>query len=97
MPKPSLISGLASLSRLPRLLESGNLEDRKEFVRAFVGGVNVIPGEARLDIQMRTLPAVGTLQPGDSACRMVAGARCEPVQIELRPMERFLAGLRRAA
>ena len=78
-------------------MESGSLEDRKEFVRAFVGRVNVVPGEARLDIQMRTLPALGTLLHANSTCGLVAGARYEPLQIEMRPVERFLAGLRRAA
>ena len=92
-----LRGGLASLQELPRLMESGTLEDRKEFVRAFVGSVSVVPGEARLDVQMRALPAVGVLQPANSTCGLVAGARYEPLQIEMRPMERFLAGLRRAA
>ena len=73
------------------------MEDRKEFVRAFVGGVSVVPGEARLDIQMRTLPAVGVLRHSNSACGLVAGARYEPVQIEMRPLDRYLAGLPRAA
>jgi hypothetical protein len=91
-----LESGLASLDRLPRLLESGSLEDRKEFVRAFVSGVSVVPGEARLDVQMRRLPAVGELRAANSTCGLVAGARYEPLQIELRRVERFQAGLRGA-
>jgi DNA invertase Pin-like site-specific DNA recombinase len=78
-----LETGLASLNRLPRLLESGSLEDRKEFVRAFVGGVSVIPGEARIDVQMRTLPAVGSLRPANSACGLVAGAGFEPATFGL--------------
>jgi hypothetical protein len=45
-----LRDGLASLRDLPRLMESGSLEDRKEFVRAFVAGVSVVPGDARLDV-----------------------------------------------
>jgi DNA invertase Pin-like site-specific DNA recombinase len=89
-----LRGGLASLRDLPRLLESGSLEDRKEFVRAFVGGVRVVPGDALLEVQMRTLP---TLSDANSTCGLVAGARYEPVQIELRPLERFVAGLKRAA
>jgi len=63
-------------------------------MRAFVGGVSVVRGEARLDVQMCTLPA---LSDANSTCGLVAGARYEPVQIEMRPMERFLAGPRRAA
>jgi hypothetical protein len=35
--------------------------------------------------------------PGNFTCEMVAGARYEPVQIEMRPMERFVVGLKRAA
>jgi hypothetical protein len=92
-----LRDGLASLHDLPRLMESASMEDRKEFVRAFVGGVSVVPGEARLDIQMRTLPAIGSLLPANSTCGLVAGARYEPVRIEMRPVRKFLAGLRRAA
>jgi DNA invertase Pin-like site-specific DNA recombinase len=92
-----LRNGLTSLHDLPRLMESASLEDRKEFVRAFVGGVSVVPGEARLDVQMRTLPAVGSLLPANSTCGLVAGARYEPVQIEMRPLNRYLAGLRRVA
>jgi len=61
-----LRGGLVSLRELPRLLESGSLEDGKEFVRAFVPGVSIVPAEARLDVQMRTLPAVGALRPEDS-------------------------------
>ena len=74
-----------------------SLEDRKEFVRAFVGGVSVVPGEARLDVQMRTLPAIGSLLPANSTCGLVAGARYEPVQMKLQPLNRYLAGLRVAA
>ena len=38
-----LRNGLASLHDLPRLMESASLEDRKEFIRAFVGSVSVVP------------------------------------------------------
>jgi hypothetical protein len=92
-----LRAGLASLRGLARLLESASLEDRKEFMRAFVGSVSVVPGEARLDVQMRTLPAVGVLQPANSTCGLVAGARYVPVQMKLQPLNRYLAGLRWAA
>jgi hypothetical protein len=63
----------------------------------FVGGVSVVPDDARLDIPMRTLPAVGVLQHAISNWELVAGARYEPLQIKMKPMERFLAGLRWAA
>jgi hypothetical protein len=74
-----------------------SLEDRKEFVRAFVGGVSVVPGEARLDVQMRTLPTFGSLLPANSTCGLVAGARYVPVQMKLQPLNRYLAGLQKAA
>ena len=82
------------LGELPRLLESGSLEGRKEFVRAFVGGITVRPDSGVLDVQMKKFPELGT---GNLTCDVVAGARYVPVQIELRPLERFVAGLRRAA
>jgi hypothetical protein len=80
-----LRDGLVSLRDLPRLLEAGNLEEHKEFVRAFAGGVKVVPGEARIELQMRTLPTTGASRPGQSACGMVAGARQKSVQMNLRP------------
>jgi hypothetical protein len=84
---------MASLRELPRLLESGSLEERKEFVRAFISGITVRPDEARLDLVVSQLPSLNA----NSSVGLVAGARYEPVQIEMRPMERFLGGLRRAA
>ena len=92
-----LRNGLASLHDLPRLMGSASMEDQKEFVRAFVAGVSVVPGDARLDVQMRTLPAVGSLLPANSTCGLVAGARYEQVQMNLQPLNRYLAGLRWAA
>ena len=67
---------------------------RKEFVRAFIGGITIRPDTAVLDVQMKKFPALGS---GNSTCEMVAGARYEPVQIEMRPLETFVAGLRRVA
>jgi hypothetical protein len=87
-------AGLAALHDLPRLLECSNIEGRKEFVRAFVGGITVRPDTGVLDVQIKKLPV---LVPGNFTCEMVAGARYVPVQIEMRPMERFVAGLRRVA
>ena len=66
---------MAAMRDLPRLMESGSLEERKEFIRAFIAGVTVVPEKLRLDLQIRELPAV---LPGDSTCEMVAGARYKP-------------------
>jgi hypothetical protein len=82
--------GLAALHDLPRLLENANIEGRKEFVRAFIGGITIRPDTGVLDVQMKRLPALGS---GNLTCEMVAGARYEPLQIEMRPVERFLAGI----
>lgn len=74
--------------------ETAYIEGRKEFVRAFIGGITVRPDTGMLDLPMKKLPA---RVPGNSTCEMVAGARYEPLQIEMRPLGRFLAGLRRVA
>ena len=87
-------TGLAALNDLPRLLESASIEGRKEFVRAFIGGITVRPDTGVLDLQMRQLPVLGA---ANSACDVVAGARYEPVQMEMTPLVRFLAGRRQAA
>ena len=71
-----LRDGLAALADMPRLLESASIEERKEFVQAFIAGVTVRPDEARLDIQVRPIPVLGT---ANSSLGVVAGARFEPV------------------
>jgi site-specific DNA recombinase len=87
-------NGMAALNDLPRMLATANIEGRKEFVRAFIGGITIRPESGVLDLQMKTLPSLGDAR---STCQRVAGARYVPVQIEMRPMERFVAGLRRVA
>ena len=82
-----LRSGMAALGDLPRLLESAHLEERKQLVQAFIAGVTVQPDDNRLDLRVRTLPDLGNL-----SVSMVAGARYEPLQMNLEPPERFLAG-----
>jgi hypothetical protein len=54
----------------------------------------VRPDTGVLDLQMKKLPVLGT---GNFTGEMVAGARYEPLQIVLRPLDRYLAGLRTAA
>jgi hypothetical protein len=75
-------------------MEAANIEGRKEFVRAFVSGITVRPDTGVLELVMKKIPALGA---GTSTCGLVAGARYEPVQMNLKPLDRFLAGLRRAA
>ena len=93
-PDAVLRDGLAAIRDLPRLLEHGSLEERKEFIRAFVAGVTVIPETTRIDLRIRQLPAVW---PEDSSVGVVAGARYEAVQMNLVPLGRYVAGLRGAA
>ncbi len=75
--------GMEALRNLPRLLESGSLEERKEFVRAFVGGVSVVPTDCRLELSMHKIPAIEQLLPGNSTCGLVAGAGFEPATFGL--------------
>jgi hypothetical protein len=84
-PDAVLRHGLAAMQNPPRLLESENLEERKECVRAFVAGITVVPAKLRLDLPMRALPAV--LDP-DFTCELVAGACWEAVQMYPEPAER---------
>jgi hypothetical protein len=73
-------TGLAALHDLPRLMETANIEGRKEFVRAFISGITVRPDKGVLDLQMKKLPVLGT---GDFTCEMVAGAGFEPATFGL--------------
>jgi hypothetical protein len=58
------------------MLETANIEGRKEFVRAFIGGITVRPDTGVLDLQMRNLPVFGE---GNSTCERVVGARYVPL------------------
>jgi hypothetical protein len=69
------------------------LEERKEFIRAFVEGVTVHPDALHLEVQTRKIPALG---PGFPSVELVAGARYEPEKMILEPRDRFVA-MRRAA
>jgi hypothetical protein len=93
-PDAILCDGLAGIADPPRLMQSANVEERKLAVNAFIAGITVRPDEARLDLPVRPLRVIGAT---DSTVRLVAGARYERVQIVLRPMERFVAGLRNVA
>ncbi len=75
-----LKAGLELIGDLPRLLQHGTLEERKQFVRAFVTGVTVLPDAAEIEVQIRKFPVLGT---GNSACQMVAGAGFEPATFGL--------------
>ena len=58
-------------------MESASLEERKEFVNAFIAGITVHPDDHRLDILMRIIPAAVLPQPGNSSVGLVAGAGLE--------------------
>jgi hypothetical protein len=63
-------------------------------MNAFIAGITVRPDEARLDLLVRPIPMIGAT---DSTVRLVAGARYTPLQIKMKPVERFVAGLQRVA
>ena len=92
---------MVALDDLPRLMESGSLEERKEFVRAFIASVTVHPGDERLEVQMRKIPASVLPKPGNSSVGLVAGARSDRVQRNLValsvPLRRQGPVVRRAA
>ena len=67
-------------------MEVGSLEERKEFIRAFIAGITVHPDEQRLEVQMRKLPATALPKPGDSSVGVVAGAGFERVQTATFPV-----------
>ena len=63
-------------------------------LRLAITEVTVCPDAGVLDLQMKKLPTLGV---GNFTCAVVAGARYEPVQIELGPLEGFVARVRRVA
>jgi hypothetical protein len=99
-PEVILQQGRAALQDLARLMEFGCLEERKEFIRAFVTGVTVLPDEKRLEVRVRKIPASVSLKPGSSV-EVVAGARFNPLQTNLIirsiPLKKSLLAGNRAA
>ena len=55
---------ISALNDLPRLLETANIEGRKEFVRAFIGGITVRPDTGVLDLQMKPTRKTGAPRIG---------------------------------
>ncbi len=80
--KAVLKQGMATLLDLPRLMEYGSLEERKEFVRALIAGVTVHPDGRRLEVRIRKIPAALLPQPGSSV-GLVAEARFDPLEKNL--------------
>ena len=62
-----------------------------------VAGLDSGEGQAAVHGGSQADEEIPALAEGNSTCGLVAGARYEPLQIDMKPMERFLAGLRRAA
>jgi hypothetical protein len=87
-------NGLTALRDLSRLLETANIEGRKEFIRAFVGGITVRPDVEVLDLQMNRFPAHGS---GNLTWEKVARASYVTLLIEMRPLSRYLADFQRVA
>jgi DNA invertase Pin-like site-specific DNA recombinase len=79
-PDAVLKTGLAELKNLPRLLEVGKREERKEFVRAFVEGITIHPDQPKIEATIRRIPTLGKKDP---TCELVAGAGFEPATFGL--------------
>ena len=62
-----------TLGNLPRLMESRSLEEREEFVRAFIAGMKVYPDDELLVVQIRKVPTTVMPQPGNSSVELVEG------------------------
>ncbi len=87
--------GLARLQDLPRLLDSASLEERKEFVHAFIARVTIHPDEKEVTLEMKELPVASVPQPGVSSVELVAGARFPTLQVNVTLPPRALTPPRR--
>jgi DNA invertase Pin-like site-specific DNA recombinase len=78
-------AGIAQLGRFRELLDHGTVEEQKTLVQAFV---------ARIDLSSRNQTGAAHFfrLPENCSFELVAGARYEPVQKNLEPPERFIAG-----
>jgi hypothetical protein len=83
-------AGIARLHDLRGLLDHGTIEEQKSVVQSFVQRIE-------LSAKNNSLAAYFYALPTNCSFELVAGARYVPLQIEMRPLNRYLAGLRWAA
>jgi len=85
---------VGSLSRFQEVMEQGSLEEKKEFLRAFVGRIKIFPGKGRGTVEYFKIPDLARLLAGKSSFNLVAGVRLEALQKNLDSPETFAVGHR---
>ena len=72
-------------------MESGSLEERKEFIRAFIDGIMVKADESRLVVYMKKLPTTKKPWPGDDVEAFHRGdEEAEDRRRGTGPLDRFI-------
>jgi len=86
---------VGSLSRFQQVMEQGRLEEKKEFLRAFVGRIRIYPGKGRGTVEYYKIPDLERLPVGKSSFKLVAGVRYEALQKKILALpEPFAMGRR---
>ncbi|MHC4092257.1 MAG: hypothetical protein ACYSVY_18630 [Planctomycetota bacterium] len=83
---------VGSLSRFQEVMEQGSLEEKKTFLRAFVGRIMIYPGKGRGTVEYFKIPDLERLLAGKSSFSVVAGVRYEALQKNFAPPEAFAMG-----
>ena len=78
---------LASLAGFEELLEQGTVEERKEFVRAFVQELEIDPDRGRGVLHIRRFPKVGIMGTGERSWVLVPGARFDTDSLTSEELE----------
>jgi len=71
---------LGSLGRFQKIMDQGSLEEKKSFLRVFVGRIKILPGKGRGTVEYYKIPDLERLLAGNSSFKLVAGVRLEALQ-----------------
>jgi hypothetical protein len=71
---------MGSLGRFQEVMDQGSLEEKKSFLRAFVGRIKILPGKGRGTVEYFKIPDLERILAGKSSFNVVAGVRFEALK-----------------
>ena len=90
-----VLDAMVSLGRFQKIMDQGSLEEKKSFLRAFVGRIKILPGKGRGTVEYYKIPDLERLLAGNSSFKLVAGVRLEALQNKVATPEPFAVDRRR--
>jgi hypothetical protein len=87
-----IADAVGSFRGFQEIMDQGSLEEKKSFLRAFVGRIRIFPGKGRGTVEYFKIPDLERILAGKSSFNVVAGVRPEALQNTSTPPEAFVVG-----